>query len=127
MAQVDLPDNGPDERVCQLTGAGGAGPVEPGSQVGPQLGEAGDPFGLGRAGEQLVNVGHLLQAPLRVPPGDQDRVVVGRELFGGELADGLQQPETPTGAVGVDEEHGPIDQVSQQVVDHRDVHPVGGG
>ena len=31
LAQVDLPDNGPDERVGQLTVAGGAGPVESGS------------------------------------------------------------------------------------------------
>ena len=39
-----------DERVGQLTVVP-PGPVEASSQVGPQLGEAGDPFGLGGTDE----------------------------------------------------------------------------
>ena len=61
------------------------------------------------------------QAPPRVPPGDQDGVVVGRELLGGELPDGLQQPETPTEPAGLDDEHRPLDQLRQQVIDSGEV------
>ena len=72
---------------------------------------------------------HLMQAPPGVPPGDQDGVVVGRELLGGELPDGLQQPETPTEPAGLDEQHRPLDQLPQQVVDSGEVRsatvPVG--
>ena len=119
LAQVDLPDNGADKRVGQLTVAGGAGPVDTGPEVGPQLGEAGDPFDLGRADEQPVNAaspgaGTTARAARR--SGRQSSSV--GELLGGELPDRLQQPETPTEPAGIDEQHRPLDQLPQQVIDH---------
>ena len=39
------------------------------------------------------------------------------ELLGGELADGFQQPETPTERAGFDGEHRPLDQILQQAID----------
>jgi hypothetical protein len=40
-----------------------------------------------------------------MPPGDQIGGAIGGELLGGELPDGLQQPETPAERAGLDEEH----------------------
>jgi len=105
----------------QLTVAAGTGPVEAGTEVGPQLGEAGDTFDLGRADEQLVDVGDLVEAPLRVAPGDQVAGAVILEMLGCELAHGLQQSETPAERAGLDDEHRPLDQVPQQVIDPGDV------
>src|SRR6478752_1820804 len=125
LAQVDLTDDGADKSVGQLTVAGGAGPVEAGPQVGPQLAEPPNPFGLRRADQQLVNAGHLMQTPLRVPAGDQDRVVTKRQLLGGELPNRFQQPETPTKPTRLDQQHRPFDQFAQQVIDSRQTCNIG--
>ena len=127
LAQVQLGRHRAHERCCQLAGAGGAGPVEGSAEVGPELAEAGDSFDLGRADEQVVDVSDLLEAPLRVPLGNQVGGAGFRELLGSELAHGFQQPEEPAERTGHDGEHRLLDQVLQQVVDVDAVEVFAGG
>lgn len=63
-AQVDLARDRADESAGELTVTGHAGPVEPGTEVGPQFGKSGDPFDLGRADQLVVDVGDLAEASL---------------------------------------------------------------
>ena len=68
-----------------------------------------------------------------MPLGDRVGGGVASELLGGELADGLQQPEASAEPVGFDGDHRSLDEVLQQVVDVSRVqlvvtgHVFGGG
>ena len=75
-----------------------------------------DPVDLGRADQQVVYAGDLTPAPVRVTPGDGLDVAVPGEMLGGELAHGLQEPETPAERAGLDDDHRPLDEVAQQII-----------
>ena len=60
---------------------------------------------------------HLVEAPPRVARRDHVGVAVVGELLGGELAHRLEQPEPATERAGLDDQHRPVDQVTEQIVD----------
>ena len=64
-----------------------------------------------------MDLDDLVKAPLRVACRDHVAGVGAQESFGGELTDGLQQPEAPTVRTGLGDEHRPLDQIRQQVID----------
>ena len=111
-------------RCASRRSLGGARPVDRGTEVGPQLVEAGDALDLGGPGEELMDVGDLVEAPLRMARRDHVGGAGLREVLGAELAHRFEQPEATAERAGLDDQHRPVDQVAEKVVDVVDVHEI---
>ena len=61
--------------------------------------------------------GDLVEAPLRMARRDHVGGAGLREVLGSELAHRFEEPEAPAERAGLDDQHRPVDQVTEEVVD----------